>query len=108
MLLDTKSPYWQRQVTADPFTLESLIAWLEMQPADGTYIYTSSRNCVLCQYFRDMGFCNPRISISLLCYDHGTVYFPKVFDRIANKDDQTFGDALQRARAALNIHKGGE
>lgn len=40
----------------DPFELGTLIAWLEKQPANKIYDYTSPCGCVLAQYFNDHGY----------------------------------------------------
>src|SRR5882757_18943 len=38
--------------------LDSLIKWLERQPTDGTYIYSSSRDCLMARYFTAKGLKN--------------------------------------------------
>jgi hypothetical protein len=52
MLYNTK---WEKTST-DVHSLDSLIAWLEKQPADGIYQYADTKNCLLCQYYTAMGF----------------------------------------------------
>lgn len=49
-------PKWE--VKTDPFTLASLIAWLEQQPPDEEYAYYCGGKCLLAQYFTAMGFQN--------------------------------------------------
>jgi hypothetical protein len=96
----------------DPFTLESLVAWLERQPGDEVYCYTDSGRCLLSQYFSEMlgrpvsvnwkywGFKESRQQQPL----------PKRFDDIAVGEGLangwTFGAALTRARTALSSQKG--
>ncbi len=48
-------PKWEAPVKADPFSLASLIAWLEMQPVDGQYDYILSHDCVIAQWLRGAG-----------------------------------------------------
>ena len=39
-----------------PYSNQSLIEWLERQPAGTGYNWVDQHNCALCQYFRSMGF----------------------------------------------------
>jgi hypothetical protein len=109
-------PKWE--VKTDPFTLDSLIAWLEKQPADGTYCYDSNGCCILAQYFTAMGFKN--VAIGSVKFYHGLLpraplpraneEFPVEFNDIAQSatrtfpfkkwgmNRHTFGAALARAR----------
>ena len=54
-------PKWEGEVKADPFKIESLVAWLEKQPADEQYCYLSNGECLLAQYFTAAGFENVRM-----------------------------------------------
>lgn len=106
----------------DPFSLESLVAWLERQPGDKDYCYYDNGHCLLSQYFTAAGFKNVHMFTD--CFWHGETRlrkdwgqdelllsgkgtrFPKSFDEIASIGARTFGAALQRARAALASQKG--
>jgi|GEM_PF-6578154 len=93
------NPNWDKTVTKaitepDPFTLESLIAWLEKQPAAKTYCPGNASVCLLGQFASAMGSNNPH-SKSFELGDEEP--FAKVaFD---NDGECTFGAALERARA---------
>ena len=101
MLFD---PKWEVEVKADPFSLESLIAWLEKQPADKAYDFGDTKNCLACQYFRAMG-------MNIVGAGGGYVrsgecaedYHFHNFGRITVRGDWTFGAALERARVALAL-----
>jgi hypothetical protein len=107
MLYDKR---WDAKVEqkADPFKLETLIAWLEYQPADKEYCYTDNGYCLLGQYFSAAGYKNVQVYSNLVFY-HGCaksrVEYPYSFNRIANGMDdradwkyvRTFGGALKRA-----------
>ncbi len=59
MLYDPKWEKKQKKKLKDPFTLESLIAWLEAKVASNPnerYYYTDTKNCLLAQYFRAKGY----------------------------------------------------
>ncbi len=94
MLLDTKNPYWQRQVKADPFTLENLIAWLEKRDPWERYIVMDVDHCLLGQFAFAMGASDPgKKSLEL-----GDI---TPFDDVAFKGAPSFGAALERARALV-------
>lgn len=78
------------EVKADPFSLESIIAWGEKQPADRNYNWVSS-DCYLCQYLKANGY---KVS------DYDKI---NINDRVDVAFDRphTFGAALTRAREAL-------
>jgi hypothetical protein len=106
-----------KTVTSDPFTLESLVAWLEKQPASERYCYSSGGECLLHGYFADAGFANVHVftngfwSGADKIPSHVGAYeameigrltaFPAAFDRISFDGERTFGAALKRARKAL-------
>jgi hypothetical protein len=80
---------------ADPFKTETLIAWLEMQPADTRYDYCDPYKCLVAQYLqahglgrRDSGLTTSNL-FSLGWYD------------IVSAHPRTFGAALDRARKLL-------
>lgn len=99
------NPKWE--IKADPFSLESLIAWLERQPAGGTYDYCDARRCVLCQYFRAVGFPAPIVAMNTVYPNaklESGIKFPTSFWTVAagvGDRKWTFGAALKRARAAV-------
>lgn len=100
-------PKWEKKTKADPFTLESLIAWLEKQPRDTVYCYSKSRECLLTAYFTACGFKKVGVNPYNFHHNDGTgqvnIKLPDHFDNIAyGRDGQsscTFGAALSRARA---------
>jgi len=108
MLYDKR---WDKDVKADPFSLESLIAWLEKQPADKTYCYMDNGYCLLSQYFTYSGFQN--VDVGGWDFTHGPkqerVSFSNAFENVAVEQPWTFGAALDRAREALSSnHRAGE
>lgn len=97
------NPKWKKPETkADPFTLESLIAWLEKQPAHIAYDYTDSSNCLLCQYFRAQGFNVNTLScggFDIKGSRAPDITYPYIFCKVSNAmGSETFGAALNRAR----------
>jgi hypothetical protein len=82
-------PKWE--VKADPFSLESLIAWLEKMPAEKEYNWASA-NCLLCQYLAEKGR-NPMREYRLFNLD--------LRCDVAQARPWTFGAALERARKLL-------
>ena len=80
-------PKWE----ADRFTLESLIAWLEKQPARRTYIAMLPKLCLLGQFATAMGHPEPGRKSFALEMDPG-------FSEVALVRPHTFGAALERAR----------
>lgn len=84
-----------------PFSLPSLIAWLEKQPARKTYCYLSNGNCLLAQYFRAVGV--PFTEVRGFTYSAGgqSHELPIAFQDTASGPTHTFGAALKRARTFL-------
>lgn len=84
-------PKWE--VKADPFSLESLIAWMEKQPAEKAYDYTHPSKCLVAQYLKAMGVKHFSLSVSELKQ--------LGWNRIVNPlyGEHTFGGALKRTRA---------
>ena len=67
MLYDKR---WDKpEVKADPFSLDSLVAWLEKQPAAKVYCYEDTGVCLLSQYFTAMGF--ERVFMGCTYFLHG-------------------------------------
>ena len=98
MLYDKR---WDKEIKADPFSLERLIAWLEKQPARRRYCYDDTGKCLLAQWFN---FCGKQ----RFCLGNVTVWFagenkcakiPISLQRTAMPKPHTFGAALKRARA---------
>lgn len=100
------NPNWNNPV--DAMSMDSLISWLEKKPADGTYFYGSSQECLLAQYFRDQGVQVTALGNTRLLIEgekHCTE-IPVGFQRTAgypfgtrtSDGGQTFGAALERAR----------
>lgn len=97
-------------VKADPFSLESLIAWLERRPGETEYDFWDCARCMIAQYALDTG-------IRLTAGDSGSQY-REILERFAANDGcrwnttpaaevaahtpHTFGAALDRARALLS------
>lgn len=96
-------PKWDQQTKADPFTLISLIAWLEKQPSDETYCYTSIGHCLIAQYLNAHGIRTDNVNPSYYFDErNGSHPLPAAFNEIANgcsTGGDTFGAALTRARS---------
>lgn len=88
-------PKWDKETKADPFSLESLIAWLEKQPAETTYNYCDATACLIAKYLQAMGVKNYVMDTPL--FQH------RVFGEVANGGERidTYGAALARARKLL-------
>lgn len=106
MLYDKR---WDAKTKADPLSLESLIAWLEKQPATKRYHYADSSGCALHQYFTAQGFKAVSVGPRFFSYRRGTFFgrlfglcdrqeLPPEFNSAVNCMSQTFGTALDRAR----------
>lgn len=99
------NPDWSKQeVKADPFKLETLIAWLEKQPAASNYPYMDGCSCMFAQYLSAHGFSEPSIGGVTFSYQSGNRRkglnpFPTGFPCVASGWPHTFGAALERARA---------
>jgi len=97
-------PKWEVEVKADPFSLDTLISWLEKQPAKTAYNYSCNGHCLLAQYFTAMGFVGVAMYSDVFEHDGAPdVKLPPHFDDIAVGEPGvsmklTFGAALWRAR----------
>jgi hypothetical protein len=93
---------WDYKVKADPFSLGSLIAWLETKPAMRRYCFNDAGRCLHAQWFRACGetdFILGRVSVG---FSDGKVHrIPNDLQNVAQTSPWTFGAALKRARAAL-------
>lgn len=95
-------PKWEVKTKPDVFSLASLIAWLEKQPATNEYCYMDTGLCLLGRYFTAMGFEN--VLVGGTTVDHDGIRdapLPEVLQKIAEGFPRTFGAALERAWAAL-------
>jgi hypothetical protein len=92
---------WDKEVKADPFSLDSLIAWLEKQPADKTYCYDDTGHCLLAQWFKSCG--TPSACLGNVCVvfagENASRNIPVSFQKTAMPKPHTFGAALRRARS---------
>lgn len=92
-------PKWN-ETKADPFSLESLIAWLEKQPATTAYDYCDPGHCLVGQYLRDQG----AKKIMLMSGELRAIGWRDLVNPRGSghrDEDWTFGAALTRARAEL-------
>jgi hypothetical protein len=97
------------QPVADVMSINSLVAWLEKKPAEGTYSYINGARCLIAQYLQENGFPEARVSAHTYRKHSGgeNQKLPKEFHEIAiggpNTNNvigpTTFGAALNRAKA---------
>jgi hypothetical protein len=96
-------PKWEVEVRAEPFSLESLIAWLEKQPANQSYAWHCQGQCMLGQWLRSI---DPQFGEaagnSFQYFVNGAVRDFDHFSDIAVFGETTFGAALERAREAAH------
>lgn len=93
-------PKWE--VKTDPFSLESLITWLEKQPGEKAYCFFANGGCMLHQYFEAMKL--DIVWVGGLTYETDSGrrdLIPNGLDDIAAIEPHTFGAALNRARSML-------
>lgn len=106
MLYDKK---WDKKLPVaprDPMSLDSLIAWLETKNPFKRYRYLSNENCLLAQYFTDMGYKDVHVWAYNFRYDndgeYGNELLPYHFNNIAFGKyllfSRTFGGALRYAK----------
>lgn len=87
-------PKWEVETKADPFSLESLIAWLETQDPNTEYEWTDcSGGCLIGRYFTAKGIVEhvPYQMVFQSLSDYGEVCS-------SLSGPTTFGAALERAR----------
>lgn len=99
-------PKWEveTRAPAEVWSLPRLVAWLEKQPADVEYCYTSSGHCLIAQYLSNCGWKQPLVGGWVVCDWQGDQIdraLPPKFKRISQNEPRTFGAALERARALL-------
>src|SRR5215207_3933130 len=107
-------PKWDQQTKADPFSLESLIAWLQMRDPTERYDFCMWNQCLLGQWLRSFDPAAYAINpddqeyAGLTGFHYrvlGEVVDLNAFKHIANGGNyrnarlMTFGAALARARA---------
>jgi hypothetical protein len=91
------NPNWSETKT-DPFSLGSLIAWLERQPRSIHYEYICGGTCLLAQFFQAHGYSNILVGGFRVLLDDIMCELPAWFNDIAISEPHTFGAALERAR----------
>jgi hypothetical protein len=91
-------PRWEAKTKANPLSLENLIAWLEMMPADVEYDFHNCKGACLLGLF--MAFNGRAWDNQFYCELHDTKYSGVKLGAIAAARPHTFGAALARARAA--------
>lgn len=97
MLFD---PKWNQQTKADPLSLESLIAWLEQQPADKTYCFLDTGRCLIATYFQAKNIAKSVGGVTFLPLGSKVRRkIPDCFNEVAEFTPFTYGAALERARA---------
>lgn len=92
---------WDISTKADPFSLESLIAWLEKQPAEKRYNWDLAESCLLGQWCASTGLHGLDArdkSLELGQWDNGNEVFAEI--ALGDLSRCTFGAALERARKA--------
>jgi hypothetical protein len=95
-------PQWGQR--RDPFSLASLIAWLERKEPLEAYCYSSTGECLLARYFSERGFTRVIMAASYFYHFpradglYETAPLPPHFNDIAKGSVRTFGAALARAR----------
>lgn len=87
---------WNKK-TLSPFSLDSLIAWLETKKPYIYYQYDSNNDCMLARYFSDCGFKHVVVTPCSVYYHGNRVIFPPYFDHISQCHPWNYGAALERA-----------
>jgi len=96
---------WDKtHIKPDVFSLESLIAWLEKQPARKSYDFFCPGECLLGQWTRSIDPAATAADVDNNAYYYkvnGTVVDLRQHQDIAMTGNWSFGAALDRARKAL-------
>ena len=88
-------PLWEQQTKADPKSIQTFIGWLETKNPHETYNYMDcSGGCLIGQYMTATG-----VGWSHGEYNRQPDGFHLIFGDVAIGHPQTFGAALERARA---------
>lgn len=102
MLYDKR---WDKtEAKPDVFSLEGLIAWLEMQRPDEKYDYGCNGHCLLAQYFDAAGYDVAGVGgyyFRTTQEPEHKILLPNHFNNVAISAPYSFGAALDRARKAL-------
>lgn len=90
------------------WNLRHFIKWLRTQPADRRYDYTDPNSCLIAEYRRAHGFKPESLKSNDIQHP-----FMKIVHPLGGMEsrDWTYGEALNRARAAqksLSAGQGGE
>lgn len=119
--LKSKLPEFDVPVRLDPFSLESLIAWLEKQDGDAEYCWFGRGHCLYAQYALAMGLGKSQFTFNLIAfgnsaYNNLIAGMREKYDsgagepfNLAFPSPHTFSAALSRARnalASLNTNEG--
>lgn len=86
-------PKWEQKTKADPFSLVSLIAWLQKQNPNAHYDYCIPQECLIGQWLKSSGIAECGLKshqVQRLFGGRG--------DDIVIPHPRTFGAALERAR----------
>lgn len=92
-------PKWE--VKVDPLSLESLIMWLESQPATAEYDFHCSRSCMVAQWVKSIdpgAISTPGYGADFYTVNGANIDL-RQFVKVANAMPWTFGAALERARS---------
>ena len=98
------------ETKADPFSLDSLIAWLEKQPSALEYVWTDVFDCLMHHYYTDVlrddldGEYPARMVFDLGCDFERPFGSISAYHKVAGSLPWTFGAALERARALKARH----
>lgn len=85
----------------NPLTLEAFADWLEKKPAAMFYEFHCKR-CAIGSYLTEHGFPMKTLGTEMWVDKDGNKHpLPIGWNRIAMTSPHTYGDAAQRARAAL-------
>lgn len=99
MLYDKR---WDKEIKADPFSLESLITWLEKQDPHAGYNYCDTRQCLLAQYHAAHGTTLRVTALGGELPENSSDEYKAEWiarGHHCTPHDRTFGAALERARA---------
>lgn len=95
------------ETPADPFTLESLVRWLERQPADERYCFLKNGGCAFFHYAQSCGLPVKRVGGRYWRdLKNETHDFPANIPLLAALTPHTYGAMLDRARALLAQERG--
>lgn len=97
-------------ITHRPYTLESLVAWLETMQATEIYCYESNGGCLVARYLADHGHQQLNVGSASIFFSppnggHKFMNMPNGWNAIAVQEPRTFGSALLRARSYLDAQR---